>query len=406
MTDDEAMETSTASTESNETRQSPPRPEMVRPVEGRVFAGVAVGVARYLAISPVLARVLFAVLTVFGGLGVALYLAGWLLIRGEHEAESLAQRMLDNLRTGPSWIGVALLALAAVIVLDNLTFLSGSLLWATVFIVIGVLLYRGDLMPRGTTPPAANGEEGAALATSSVTVPAGAGEDAGTPPPIPPQPYLPPAPPVPPPPPQPPSILGRLTIGVGLLALGVMAVLDNLTPLIEPQPRHYMALATVVLGLGLMVGGFAGRARWLILVGIFVIPPLLVSPAAEVDWEQGFDRRFAPTELTEIQPFYRAAAGRYEFDLARVPWDGETIELEVELAAGEILVIVPQDVAVTGTAEVSIGEIDTPDGNRAGVGEISQVFDIPGTAGTIDLDLQVGAGAIEINQARPVSTTP
>ena len=177
-----------------------------------------------------------------------------------------------------------------------------------------------------------------------------------------------------------------------------MAVLDNLTSLINPEPRHYMALATVVLGLGLIVGGFAGRARWLILIGFFVVPPLLVSPAAEVDWEEGLTRRFAPTELSEIRPTYRAAAGDYQFDLSETEWDGESVELDVELAAGRILVMVPDDVAITGTAEVNMGEIEAPDGTRAGLGEISHDLDVPGTAGTLDLRLQVGAGAIEVVQ--------
>lgn len=392
MTDDEAMETTTASAESSGTPPTAPRAPLVRPVQGRVFAGVAIGVARYLGISTGLARVLFVVLAVVGGLGVALYLAGWVVIRAEDENEPIAQRLLDNIRTGPSWIGIGLLALAALIILDSVTFLSGSLLWATVLLVIGVLLYRGDL-PTGTdtAPKPPRGGEGDVSAISS-----GAGET-GAPPPVPPQPYVPPAPPLPPPPPPPPSILGRLTIGIGLLTLGVLAVLDNLTTLVAPQPRHYMALATVVLGAGLIVGGFLGRARWLILIGFFVVPPLLVSPAAEVDWEGRFSRIVSPTELSDLAPTYRAAAGSYEFDLTDVTWEGQTVDLAVEVAAGEIVVIVPDGVGIIGRARVSIGEIEAPDGTRSGLGEIDRDFDLPGESGTLNLDLEVGAGAIDIH---------
>ena len=81
------------------------------------------------------------------------------------------------------------------------------------------------------------------------------------------------------------SYLGRITIGVVLVSLGVLAILDNIPGLpIEPQPRHYMALATVVVGLGLIVGGFVGRARWLILIGALLVPTLLFSPVFEYDW--------------------------------------------------------------------------------------------------------------------------
>ena len=399
MTDDEAMETTTASAESSGTPPAAPRAPLVRPVQGRVFAGVAAGVARSMGISTGLARVLFVVLSVVGGLGVALYLAGWVLIRAENENEPIAQRLVDNIRTGPSWIGIALLALAALIILDSVTFVSGSLLWATVLLVVGVLLYRGDLTTGTTTPPKpSRGGE-----TDDPAISGDAGE-AGAPPPVPSQPYVPPAPAVPPPPPPPPSILGRLTIGIGLLSIGVLAVLDNLTTLVAPQPRHYMALATVVLGAGLIVGGFLGRARWLILIGFFVVPPLLVSPAAEVDWEGRFSRIVSPTELSDLAPTYRAAAGSYEFDLTEVSWEGQTVDLAVEVAAGEIVVIVPEGVGISGRARVSIGEIEAPDGTRSGLGEINRDFDLPGDSGTLNLDLEVGAGAIDIHLQETAGT--
>ncbi|MGH8912160.1 MAG: LiaF domain-containing protein [Acidimicrobiia bacterium] len=387
------MDTSTTSAESTETRNPPPRPPLVRPVNGRMIAGVAAGVANSLGLSRGLVRFGFIGLSFVGGLGLALYLAGWLLIRDETESEPIAQRLIDSVRTGPAWIGVALLALAAVIVLDNLTFLSGSFLWATVLVIVGVFLYRGDLAGSHAGPPTPP----PAGSPPNFTEGGGPGGiSGGTPPPLPPQPYMPPAPAVPPPPPQPPSILGRLTIGVGLLALGVMAILDNLTTLVDPEPRHYIALATVVLGAGLVIGAFMGRARWLILLGFFVIPPLLVSPAAEVDWENGFERVISPTELATLAPSYEAAVGQYVFDLTSADWEGQTVDLNVEMAAGRIQVLIPDDIGLTGTATVSIGEIEAPDGGRSGLGDVNRTFDVPGVAGTLNVDLEMGAGAIEI----------
>ena len=56
---------------------------MVRPLDDRVLAGVALAVANKLGMSPVAVRVIFFVLAFFGGLGVLLYIAGWLLIPEE-----------------------------------------------------------------------------------------------------------------------------------------------------------------------------------------------------------------------------------------------------------------------------------------------------------------------------------
>lgn len=51
-----------------------------RPHDGRVIAGVAAGIADYLGVDPTLVRLAFAVLTLVGGAGIPLYLAGWLLM--------------------------------------------------------------------------------------------------------------------------------------------------------------------------------------------------------------------------------------------------------------------------------------------------------------------------------------
>lgn len=393
MTDDADMDTNTTSAESTETQVPPSRPALVRPVEGRSIGGVAAGLANYLNLSVGLVRFLFLFSVLFGGLGFALYAAGWLLIRDETESESIGERLIGNIGSGPSWIGVGLLVIGAVIFLENFTFLRGSLVWAIVLIAGGVLLYRGDIGGSRAPEdhPQETGGEGPAPAVTATR--------SNVAPPAPPaaQRPVPSTPPPPPPPPQPPSILGRLTIGVGLLSLGVLAVIDNLTDLIDPQPRHYLALATVVLGLGLLTGAFVGRARWMILLGIFVIPPLLASPAIEVEWEGRLERIVTPADLEELDPAYEAGAGRFVFDLTEAPWQGESISLEVDLAAGEVVVIVPADVAVTGMGTVSIGQIEDPDGQLGGLGRISRDFALAGDAGILDLDLEVGVGSIRVD---------
>jgi phage shock protein PspC (stress-responsive transcriptional regulator) len=45
-----------------------------------MIAGVASGIARYFDVDVTIVRISIAVLSVFGGAGVALYIAGWLLM--------------------------------------------------------------------------------------------------------------------------------------------------------------------------------------------------------------------------------------------------------------------------------------------------------------------------------------
>ena len=66
------------------------RPGIVRQGDGRWFAGVATGLARWLGVDPLVVRAGFILFSIFFGMGVALYLVLWLLMpdeRGEIHVE-------------------------------------------------------------------------------------------------------------------------------------------------------------------------------------------------------------------------------------------------------------------------------------------------------------------------------
>jgi phage shock protein PspC (stress-responsive transcriptional regulator) len=62
-----------------------------------MLAGVAAGVADYLGVDVTIVRIILAVLTVVGGAGVPVYLAGWLLIPEEGAAQSIASDLIQSL---------------------------------------------------------------------------------------------------------------------------------------------------------------------------------------------------------------------------------------------------------------------------------------------------------------------
>lgn len=74
------------------------RPILRRPANGRLLAGVAAGLADYFGIDVVIVRIVIATLALFGGAGVGLYLAAWLLIPEEGCKESVASDLLRDLR--------------------------------------------------------------------------------------------------------------------------------------------------------------------------------------------------------------------------------------------------------------------------------------------------------------------
>jgi phage shock protein PspC (stress-responsive transcriptional regulator) len=79
----------------------PQRHVLRRPVQNRVAAGVAAGLARYLGVDAMIVRLAFVVLIVFSGAGIPLYLAGLLLIPEEGSNQSIAGSLIESLRSRP-----------------------------------------------------------------------------------------------------------------------------------------------------------------------------------------------------------------------------------------------------------------------------------------------------------------
>jgi phage shock protein PspC (stress-responsive transcriptional regulator) len=68
----------------------PERTALRRPIHDRMLTGVAAGLAEYFGVDVTIVRVAFVVLTVVGGAGIPLYLAGLLLIPEEGSDQSIA----------------------------------------------------------------------------------------------------------------------------------------------------------------------------------------------------------------------------------------------------------------------------------------------------------------------------
>ena len=79
------------------------------------LAGLCGGVARHWGIDPVLVRVGWALLALSGGIGVILYVAGWLLLPADGRDTAPAEDMFgDTLRKWPREVWVAIVVIACV----------------------------------------------------------------------------------------------------------------------------------------------------------------------------------------------------------------------------------------------------------------------------------------------------
>ena len=99
-------DTPPAGTHPTDTPKASPRYELPfgsssalrRPFQDRMVAGVAAGIARYFGVDVTIVRIAFAVLTVIGGAGIPLYLAGLLLIPDEGSDQSIAGSIIESLQ--------------------------------------------------------------------------------------------------------------------------------------------------------------------------------------------------------------------------------------------------------------------------------------------------------------------
>jgi phage shock protein PspC (stress-responsive transcriptional regulator) len=91
-----------------------------------VLGGVAAGIAEYVGIDSLIVRVAFVALTFFGGSGVLLYLAGWLLLP-DHAGRALARDWMDH---RPSRRSAALVVLGAVVAVVAVSDLVASRPWS------------------------------------------------------------------------------------------------------------------------------------------------------------------------------------------------------------------------------------------------------------------------------------
>ncbi|MFC8301065.1 PspC domain-containing protein [Micromonospora orduensis] len=485
---------------------------LVRPREGRYLAGVCAAIGRATNTDPVLWRVLLAVLGFFGGIGILVYVAAWLIIPNEGDTASPVESMLGRGRSSMSPVTVIILGILVAasfgyIVTDAF---RAVLLGAAILIGGALLLNRDSRGPQpgapvgpspvGTPPgpvppvtwpapaysaapptgasattPLAGGDP--ASTTPSPTTPApaydaqpvadaqqvsGVGTTAGQPsattssaqagwpapapawpttaapsagwpaapvtgapapgtptapggyrPAFAPHgPYASPAPPAYPPrkPPKPPkrpkerSPLGAVTFSLIFLALGLVALLD-LLDVFNIGASAYFAAALATIGLGLLVGTWFGRARWLIALGLVTAAALGTATVAEsYDRIRGVDGAvtWAPTDYRDLADRYENSFGDAVLDLRGIDFAKRDTQVTVAINFGQATVVVPPNVDVTTVADVNAGDA-TIFGNHSGGldGRLRESTDLgadgPG-GGTLRLYIHVNAGNLEVTR--------
>ena len=112
-----------------------------RSATDRVCFGVCGGIAEYLALDPALVRVAFVVATLWGGIGLLLYVVLAIILPVDDNAPVQSARL--TLERSHMLAGVVLIVLGSLFLASNLglaPWLSWNLFWPCVLVLIGVAL--------------------------------------------------------------------------------------------------------------------------------------------------------------------------------------------------------------------------------------------------------------------------
>jgi phage shock protein C len=145
----------------------------------RMIDGVCGGIAEYFDVDPTIVRIVWILVTLMGGTGLILYIAGMIIIPVNPDIAPLTSSSVPPVRTGDNrrfW-GIMLILAGATFLLINLGWYAGFHWWAFSRSVVmpllligvgGLLIYIHSR--RGSAAPAAMAADGSSAADAGVPV--------------------------------------------------------------------------------------------------------------------------------------------------------------------------------------------------------------------------------------------
>lgn len=379
-------------------------PVLSRPREGAVIAGVCAGVARRLGIEARIVRIIAILLTIFlSGLGVALYVAGLLLLPRDGEPMSPLTRAIPGLRRLPRGLLVTLVILIGVAI----TWGSGAGAALVPAAVIGAVLWFGVFRPRTRAKAQAAeptpferaadawrvrlGEEhvpGFELASSDYrwqqpyTDPGDRLVSDG-------EPALPIA--------RPPRRSWRLwglALALAGIGTGVVAGLNAVAG-IPASPLAYLGAVLAALGITALIATRSGRPPLLVpaIIAMTVVTAaqFMAAPTAVGDYNRSF------SDESQLPPSIDVPLGDVNLNLSDLHLTSDRT-LHIRAAAGDVTLTLPQDARSAVSWQLAAGEVKGLAGVSGNLGAKSFVTGPNAASGpTLTIYVEDALGNLEVN---------
>ena len=232
------------------------------------------------------------------------------------------------------------------------------------------------------------------------------------------------------------SYLGWLIVSIALLAMGVLAVIGILAPAASSlwslsTFAVASAVVLVILGVGLIIGAWVGRARWLTVLAV-PLAFLSFGVIAADQWVQDNpnvgrwsesggglavgERQWVVTPDDLGSPLdYRLSAGDATLDLTGLSQldsdsaedaaqDAQEVTIDVGLGLGQLVVLIPADMELQLDATVNAGDVTVPGKAPVSGTGLDVQTTVPQLKGDepavlVHLDAAIGAGNLEVRRA-------
>ncbi len=191
---------------------------------------------------------------------------------------------------------------------------------------------------------------------------------------------------------------GRLALGALLVVVGAVWLADRVG-WFDIDASLVLPLLLTAVGIVLVVLSFEGEHPGMVTFGIILmVLTLLASVAPTRGFTGGVgERRYEPTTMSAIDSPYRLGIGSMRLDLRDVAVEGR-VEVEADVGMGDLLVIVPDDVAVDVQARSGAGEVRLFGERTEGV-DVEDTFVSPGSSqDVLVIDAGVFLGQVEVRR--------